>query len=136
MINNIIKKIQNNHHTLHRSWSIMSHHHQITSLKGHLKPKDGGRRIIPQFSPLRNASANLSQYKHPGIIIFIIFDCRNSNTKDADENRKRRYLKAWLIFAGILLTIIILAAMIISIYLLIITTKGTTSMIFLIFLYA
>jgi len=76
---------------------------------------------------VRNVPANLSEYKHPRILIFIIFNCRNANAKDADENRNRRCLKAWLICAGILLTMISLAAMIMSIYLLIIITETPTT---------
>ena len=53
----------------------------------------------------------------------MIFNCRNFNAKDIDDNRQRRRLKAWLSCAGILLTVITLAAMIMSIYLLIIVTQ-------------
>jgi hypothetical protein len=81
----------------------------------------------PQFPLVRDVTTNLSEYKYPRILIFIIFNCRNSNAKDADENRKRRCLKAWLICAGILLTMISLAAMIMSIYLLIIITETPTT---------
>jgi hypothetical protein len=96
-------------------------HHQINNFKA-----------APQFSLLRHVLGNLSEYKHPSILILIIFGCRNFNAKDADNNRKRRCLKDWLIFAGIMLTVITLIAMIMNIYLLIIiiptpTTTTTTT---------
>jgi hypothetical protein len=58
----------------------------------------------------------------------IIFDCRQSNAKDAGDNGRTKYLKVGLILAGILLILISLTGLIISIYLLIIinTSKTTT----------
>ena len=69
----------------------------------------------------------MSEYEHHSILIFILFDCRNFNTKDDDENRNRRCLKRWLIYSGCLLTVVSLAAMILSIYLLIITINTPTT---------
>ena len=71
--------------------------------------------------------SNISEYKHADIITFIIVDCRNSNVMDPNGDRKKGCLNAWLIFAGILLTIITLTAMIMSIYLLIIMTTTSTT---------
>ncbi len=136
MVDNIIQIIQingyqmsrNDHHTVHHSLSIISnHHHQTTNLERYLESEMGRGGSDPQFPLVRDVTTNLSEYKYPRILIFIIFNCRNSNAKDADENRKRRCLKAWLICAGILLTMISLAAMIMSIYLLIIITETPTT---------
>ena len=122
----------NDHHTFHYSLPIISNHHQITNLEGcHEwgRHTGGGQTygggISPQCAPVWNASGNLSEYKHHGILTFIIFDCRNSNAKDADDNRKR-CLNIWLILAGILIIAITFTAMIMSIYLLVITITMPT----------
>jgi hypothetical protein len=156
MVNNIIDKIQinryqmsrNNHHTYHRPFLIVSnHHHQQTNLQGFPDTKGEGRGqklggdllLLLRYPLLQGFASNWSEYEHLDILISIIFDCRNSNAndKDADDNHRRRCLQAWLIFAGTLYTFISLAAMIISIYLLIImsntstTTKGKNKVLFL-----
>ncbi len=130
---------RNDHHTFHRCLSIISNHHQITNLQRYPASGGGGRiqRAPPRCSSLRGTPSNLNEYKHSDIFIFIIFDCRNSSAEDADDNRRRGRLKAWFIFAGLLLTVVSLAAMIISIYLLIIiiklptTTTGENKVLFL-----
>ncbi len=121
---------RNDHHTFHRSLSIISNHHQIINLQGFPEPWAGQKvesDLHPRRPPLRNNPSNLSEYEHPDTFIFIFFDCRNSDAKDANDNRKRKCLKAWLIFAGIMLTVFILTAMVIIIYLFIIIKTSTTT---------
>ncbi len=76
---------------------------------------------------MRNLAPNLSEYKHPDILVLIIFDCRPSNAKDADDNGRASCLKAGLILAGILVTCISLTGVIISIYLLTMINTSTTT---------
>jgi hypothetical protein len=70
---------------------------------------------------------NLSEYKHSDILVLIIFDCRQSNAKDADDSGRASCLKAGLILAGILVSFISLTGVIISIYLLTMINTSTTT---------